>query len=181
MRPLSLLVLVAAAAGCFRAPPPRYPAADRLAALMADRLALMGDVARAKWNTKAPVADPKREDEFLREMAAAGGELGLDPKATTAFFAGQIEAAKLVQDREFLNWRSANQGKFPNAPDLARDLRPRIDRVSRDLLAALAEYRAADPPPAYQLRWIADERLAGPLVTREVRAAALRPLLDAAP
>jgi hypothetical protein len=45
---------------------------------MGDRLALMHDVARTKWNTKRSVGDPRREQVLLREMEEKGQEYGLD-------------------------------------------------------------------------------------------------------
>lgn len=173
MRTVGLLIVVASA-GCFRAPPPRYPAAELLVGAMADRLALMDDVARAKWNAKAPVSDPPREQALVAEMVSAGRDAGLDPKDVTAVFAAQIEAAKLVQQARFDAWAAKKQGPFPNTPDLTRDLRPKIDRASRQLLGALAAYRAGPPAPAWAIQRYAGERLdAAP----EVRAAAVKPLL----
>ena len=163
-----------AVVGCFRAPPPRYPEADRLVGAVADRLALMDDVARAKWNTKAAVSDPPREQALIAESTAVGRGAGLDPKDVAAVVAAQIEAAKLVQQARFDVWKEKKQGPFPDAPDLARDLRPKVDKASRELVAALAAYRAAPPTPAWAVRRVADERIADP----EVRAVALKPLME---
>jgi hypothetical protein len=38
---------------------------------MGDRLALMHDVARTKWNANRPVGDPEREQILLRETSPA--------------------------------------------------------------------------------------------------------------
>lgn len=173
---LAVLWLVLNAAGCFRAPPPSK--AVVLLERIDQRLALMQDVARAKWNTKSPVSDPERERVFLRAMADAGRTGGLDPAFTTAFFAAQIDAAKLIQEDAFRTWTAENRGPFPNALDLRRDLRPRIDEVSGELLTALAAYRATRPPTRDELGQLADKSLVGPHITPDVRATAIRPLLE---
>lgn len=167
-----------AAVGCWRAPPEALAPtpAERLLDRMSARLALMDDVARAKWNAKAPADDPAREAVLLRAVADAGRAHGLDPADTTAFFAAQIAAAKLVQRDRFREWAAAGRGPFADAPDLARDIRPRIDAVGRELLAALADYRAA-PVPAADIRRLAESRLTAPGVTAAVRAAAVGPLV----
>jgi len=60
--------------------------ADRLLGLMKDRLLLMEDVARAKWNAKKPIADPEREKQFLDKMQAAASSYKLDKQLVHAFF-----------------------------------------------------------------------------------------------
>ena len=165
-------------------PPPPAPAVtvsqpvDRLLGLMRDRLAMMHDVARRKWADKSPIEDPAREAALLREVADRGVPLGLDPARTRAFFRAQIEAAKLVQRADFRRWEADGRGPDGAAPDLARVLRPRIDALNRDLLAALAETtpRLSGAGDA-AIRKRADELLGG--VDAEVRAAAIRPLLGA--
>jgi chorismate mutase len=144
--------------------------------LMNQRLAVMYDVARAKWNTKSPAEDAARERVVLDSVAERGKEFGLDPATTRAFFAAQIEAAKMIQRAAFAMWQAEGRGPFPDAPDLARDIRPKIDDLGRKLLAALAEFQRAERLPSTELRQRAEARLVGPGVTPEVRAEAIRPL-----
>jgi chorismate mutase len=177
-----MIAVVAAAAGCFRLPhaPPTTtaaPATTALLDLMNERLKLMRNVAKAKWNTHAKIEDPAREAALLKEMASAGREHGLDPALSTAFFAAQIDAAKLLQTDAFKEWTTAGQGPLLDAPDLKRDVRPKIDALGPKLLAALAAYRA-ERPSADVVRKLAADRLDAPGVTFPVRAAAVRPLLD---
>ena len=68
------------------------PAVERLLRLLRDRLTLMHDVARSKWNAGRPVRDPAREEALLREMESKGRDLGLAPALTRAFFTAQIDA-----------------------------------------------------------------------------------------
>ncbi|MGL6096113.1 MAG: gamma subclass chorismate mutase AroQ [Fimbriiglobus sp.] len=177
-----LVLVVAAAAGCFRlphSPPPiAAPATAALLELMNERLKLMRGVAKAKWNTHAKIDDPAREVALLKEMAAAGRPHGLDPAVTTAFFAAQIDAAKLLQTDAFKEWTVGSQGPLLDAPDLKRDVRPKIDALGPQLLAALAASRAERPSPD-TIRKLAAARLDAPGVTHPVRSAAVRPLLGA--
>jgi len=70
---------------------------DRLLRLMRQRLALMQEVARCKWNACLPVTDAQRERELLHSVVERGRGKGLDPELVRSFFAAQLEAARLVQ------------------------------------------------------------------------------------
>jgi chorismate mutase len=163
------------------AQPPRVdPAIDNLLELMKQRMLLMHDVARTKWNAKTPLADPDREKAMLRELAAKGRALGLDPAFTSSFFAAQIEASKLMQRDDFRRWKAEKRGPFTEALDLKRDLRPRIDALNSKLLTTLAKarpvLRSADEPI---IRRLAVKALEGEGITPEVRDSAVRPLTSA--
>jgi chorismate mutase len=143
----------------------------------------MHDVARRKWADKSPIEDPDREAALLRDVADRGSALGLDPASTRAFFGAQIEAAKLVQRADFRRWEADHRGPDAEAPDLAGVLRPRIDALNRDLLAALAQAMPrlrGDGGAAARIRGRADALLAGDGIDDAVRAAAIRPLISAA-
>ncbi|MFO0824378.1 MAG: gamma subclass chorismate mutase AroQ [Gemmataceae bacterium] len=183
-----LQAVAIALVGCRRSQPHTEPqsqqpsqsqassAVDALLDLMNQRLAVMYDVARAKWNTKSPTEDAARERAVLDSVAEHGKKFALDPATTRAFFAAQIEAAKMIQRAAFAMWQAEGRGPFPDAPDLARDIRPKIDDLGRKLLAALAEFQRLGRVPSAELRQRADARLVGPGVTPEVRAEAIRPL-----
>ena len=155
-------------------------AIERLLGLMQTRLVVMHDVARWKWASKAPIEDPSREAALLGDVADRGAALGLDPAATRAFFAAQIEAAKLVQRADLARWQADHRAPEGEPPDLARVLRPRIDALNRDLLAAMAEANVRPSMGAGAARRIrdrADEILAGDGIDAAARAASIRPLL----
>jgi len=61
-------------------------ALDALLSLMHRRLALMPEVARAKWNAGLPVADPVRERAFLDAIASQAKDLRADPERARRFF-----------------------------------------------------------------------------------------------
>lgn len=110
--------------------------------LMRERLVLMHDVARSKWNAKKPIADAAREKALLDELQAQGRAHGLTAEYTREFFAAQIKASRMLQEVDFARWKSERQGLFADVPDLIAELRPKIDRLNQSLLAALA---AAQP------------------------------------
>jgi len=151
---------------------------QRLLQRMADRLALMHDVARAKWSTQRPVGDPNREQLILQEMEKSGANFGLAPDLTRDFFAAQISAARLVQETDHARWRAEGRGAFTDAPDLSV-LRSRIDEINRDLLGALAEAQPLlnDARMRQALRGWTAKILTGDGVTDDVRAAAIAPLV----
>jgi chorismate mutase len=113
---------------------------DRLLRLMGQRLALMHDVARWKWNAGVPVTDRQRERESLQRVVERGRGKGLDPDLVRSFFEAQMEAARLVQQADFERWEANGQGPFADTTSLAV-LRRRIDRLNRELIDALAELR----------------------------------------
>jgi chorismate mutase-like protein len=122
----------------------RYPwplapsAAVRLAKLVDERLALMPDVARYKWNRGLPIEDVSREQALLQATAAQASRHGLDPGRAVAFFAAQIEASKALQRELHFGWKANGLGSFASTPDLPNDIRPKIDALDRRLLSALA-------------------------------------------
>src|SRR6185436_20746631 len=71
---------------------------DRLLHLIKERLVVAPEVARTKWNTKAPIEDLPRERQIIDGVAKRAGEYGLDPEVAASFFRGQIEASKVAQN-----------------------------------------------------------------------------------
>ncbi|MFJ5730329.1 chorismate mutase [Streptomyces paradoxus] len=132
------------------APAGRTAAAHGLTAvtdLLARRLLLADKVAAAKYGTGAPIDDPVREAQILDDVRARAAALGLRPDAVAAVFRDQIEANKLVQRALFARW-DAHPGERPTErPDLAKEVRPALDRITTGLPAALRDTgRARDVP-----------------------------------
>jgi chorismate mutase len=140
-----VLLVPLAAGGCGPAGVPDGPRRhladlDRLLHLMEQRLVLMHDVARWKWNAGAPITDPQRERELLQSVVERGRGKGLDPDLVRSFFAAQMEAARLVQQADFDRWKADKHGPFADTTSLAV-LRQRIDDLNHELIDALAELR----------------------------------------
>jgi chorismate mutase len=109
-----------------------------LVTLMRQRLDLMVDVARSKWNTGSSVEDLAREKGLADDVAGLAPRHGLNPQLAATFFRAQIEAAKLVESALIARWTLAHAKAFADAPDQRAVIRPKIDRLTEELLAALA-------------------------------------------
>ena len=182
MRRLSPFLVLLVAASC--APPSTAtrhdPLVDGLLTLMRERLDVMSDVALSKWQSRAPIADPAREAALLDAVSRRAGEFRLDPACVRVVFRAQIEAAKLVQASRFRRWRTSPPTGL-KAPDLATDLRPRIDRLNIRLLDALGR---ATPRlkliSADSLRTRATELIRGDAIDDATREMAIGPLIELA-
>ncbi|KDN77388.1 chorismate mutase [Streptomyces olindensis] len=116
--------------------------------LIAQRLLLADKVAAAKYGTDTPIDDPVREAQILDDVRARATGLGLDPDAVAAVFRDQIEANKLVQRGLYARWDAHPDERPTERPDLAKEVRPALDRITTQLLAALAETEQARALPS---------------------------------
>jgi len=130
----SLLAMTGAAAG--------EEPLRRLAVLLDERLELGIEVAKAKWNSGQPIQDPSRERIVIDATVARAAELGIDRGFAHRVIAAQIDASRTLQAGLHEQWRAAGRGRFDDALDLGKDIRPRFDDLGPRLLAALA---AAEP------------------------------------
>jgi chorismate mutase len=112
---------------------------DRLLGLVKERLEVAPEVARTKWNTKAPIEDLPREQQIIDGVAKRATEYGLGPQAAGAFFKGQIEASKVVQRALHAEWTAGRQPPFAKVADLGKDIRPVLDRLTPAMMRALAD------------------------------------------
>jgi chorismate mutase-like protein len=152
-----------------------------LARLIDQRLAISRDVARAKWNSHAPIEDAPREAQIVERLTAQATAAGVPAPLAQRFFRAQIEASKTVQRHLFEQWTEARQGRFADAPDLARDLRPQLDALTPRLLAALADNLPVlqDRKRAAEVAQALSPRLGSPGIDPEAAQQALQPLLPA--
>ncbi len=132
--------------------------ATRLARLIDERLSIVTEVARNKWNAQAAIDDSPREQALLAGLKSRAQTLGVSPAEVDRFFGAQIEAAKILQREYFEQWRRQQQGQFQGVQDLSTSIRPQIDRVTGQMLETLAEFRrqavASDLPAASTLRGV---------------------------
>lgn len=110
---------------------------EALVALMGERLKLMPDVARYKWNNHLPIEDLPREKAILDELVVQATQAGVPEVYARTFFAAQMDAAKKVQQALFDQWREADAGEMPDVPDLKNDIRPALDAMTPRLLELL--------------------------------------------
>ena len=112
---------------------------DRVLFLMQKRLAVMHEVARSKWNKKLPIEDKVRELQILQDTAKKTSQYQIDEAWATRFFQAQFEAAKTIQSRDFEIWKRENAAPFASTLDLKDDIRPYLDNLTTELIAALSD------------------------------------------
>jgi cyclohexadienyl dehydratase len=110
---------------------------DRVLTLEDQRLALMPAVAAWKWQHHTAVSDPARERIVIRGSAQLAEPLGLDPVPIERLFELQIRLARDVESASEEGWHRHGFTFPAPVPDLARELRPRLDRLTGELLRAL--------------------------------------------
>ena len=151
----------------------------RLRDLMDQRLALMPDVARHKWRNGGKIDDLPRERIIVARFVAEATALGLQAGWAKRFFQAQIEAAKIIQRECFAAWSRTDAGPVGDPPDLATEIRPRLDALERLLLPALAAAWPELADPAHRAHIAA---VIGPMqasaVSDAAAALAVAPLLD---
>ncbi|WP_405614051.1 chorismate mutase [Streptomyces sp. NBC_00076] len=124
------------------------PGLAPLTELFAERLLLADKVAAAKYGTDKPIDDPVREQQILDDVAARAVGLGLDPDAVSAVFRDQIEANKLVQRGLYARWDARPEERPTERPDLTKEVRPALDRITTALLTALKDTEALRAGPS---------------------------------
>jgi chorismate mutase-like protein len=117
-----------------------YPwGVESLRSLIDARLLLATDVAQFKWNHHLPVEDLPREAQVIASLGKRAEELGVPQPWAEAFFRAQIEASKTAQNELFQGWDVFRRGEFAGAPDLATVTRPKLDKLTDELLHAIAD------------------------------------------
>jgi len=110
---------------------------ERVLALIDERLKLIPDVAKYKWNTHGKIEDLQREQEIITALGQQATQLGLPVTWTEQFFRAQIESSKTIQRELFQRWRNEKIKSFDNVPELAKVTRPKLDALTPQLLDAL--------------------------------------------
>lgn len=110
-----------------------------LVTLMIQRLQLSREVAWSKCRSGIPVADPAREARMLTDLRSAGVQEGLSAAEVTRLFLPQIAASRRYQEELIAGWRSGIDVPKIAPLDLANDLRPRLDKVNREMLRQWAK------------------------------------------
>jgi chorismate mutase-like protein len=88
---------------------------------------------------QAPIEDKPREAQVIQAAVQQGAALGLPEAWVETVFRAQIEASKTVQRELYANWKAQQAGKFDDAPDLAKTIRPELDRITAQLLHSLVD------------------------------------------
>ena len=112
--------------------------------LVAQRMALMEDVAHYKFRHQVAVEDLEREQVVLDKALQAAAEAGLDPASVDAYFRMQFQVAKAVQYRALADYMTRPPGA--PAPDLVAEIRPRLIEIGDAILAALSTHISRHGP-----------------------------------
>jgi chorismate mutase len=129
-----------AVVGCSRGPTAGQAELEELAAAMDRRLQVAGDVAWSKQIRGSPVRDAAREAAILGRVTTLAEERGIDPAAAREFVEAQLAASRQWQEVRLERWRGGEALPPGTAPDLMKELRPRMDLVTRELLDAWAAW-----------------------------------------
>ncbi|MEI6338419.1 MAG: gamma subclass chorismate mutase AroQ [Verrucomicrobiota bacterium] len=123
------------------------PTETRLVELMTQRLELARQVAWIKFQNQAKVKGVKREAELLASLEQKAAAIGLARETARVFFQAQIQASCQVQQGLISGWKRG--GVLPAIPplDLQRDIRPRLEAISEELLRDLVVITRTPPDP----------------------------------
>lgn len=108
-----------------------------LASLAVQRIMTANQVAAAKFGTHQPIDDPPREQQVLDSVAAASPGMGISLQESAQFFRDQIEANKVVQRGLYQRWTAYPKQRPTDRPDLTKQVRPDLDRLTTDILRQL--------------------------------------------
>ena len=106
----------------------------------------MDEVAAIKREHQLPIVDAKREAELLAAMEKKGVTAGLPAKSVRGFFTGQMDAAKECQQRFWLHMATP-KSHAKGLPDLATEVRPALDKIGEQMIAALVQARTQKLDP----------------------------------
>lgn len=140
-----------------------------------ERLALMPAVAAWKWQRHEPVLDSARERSVIGAAARLGAPLGFSTAPLERLFALQVRLARDEELRLEGRWRTAGYDFHGRIPNLATEVRPRLDRLTRDLLGGLYLAAPAFSRPGFAGRYA--PAVARALTARGWSAASRRELL----
>jgi cyclohexadienyl dehydratase len=108
----------------------------RIFELADQRLAVMPAVAAVKWQTKAPIFDPPRENAVIQRAADLGAPMGLAGEPLKHFFELQARLAREVQTGLHEEWK-ARGFSFSEPVTTLAALRPKLDGLTTDILQAI--------------------------------------------
>lgn len=103
-----------------------------IVSIATDRLYLMPEVAKVKWNKQSPIEDRGREETLLRDLLK---DVPLrHRKRIKQMIEAQILASKIVQKELFKIWSTQGYVRFEETRDLQNELRPKITSLTKELI-----------------------------------------------
>lgn len=105
-----------------------------------ERLNIGDLVALTKWDSGKPIQDSPREVQVIANARTLATEHQLDAEDVAQLIAAQMEANKLVQYGLLAQWQAAGAAPDTPRPDLAKQIRPRLDELQTRLLRQYADF-----------------------------------------
>ena len=122
-------------------------ASNEMATAVRDRLAVMPDVAWTKYEQKTPVDDPARDAAVTASFVKSATAQQIPADVASAVIAAQIESAKRVQRSLIQQWGTGVTPIPTSQPlNIDKDLRPKIDAATNQLLHGMVTFLALTPP-----------------------------------
>ena len=118
--------------------------------IILDRLNLMPEVAKIKWNKKLPIEDLERERTLIRNLIEDVPKQHQSHMKKT--IRAQIRASKLIQKELFELWSSEGYEYFEKTRNLENDLRPKITSLTNELIATSLYHCKRDHSSLPELR-----------------------------
>lgn len=115
------------------------PAEPGLGEALRERLETARLVAMAKHNSGAPVEDKVRERQVVFGAVRLAVKKGVDVELVLKVFTAQIEANKAAQRAFLARWKDLPA--FDPAPNLAQEVRPKLDRLTPIIVSDLKRQR----------------------------------------
>ena len=100
--------------------------------IVLERLNLMPEVAKVKWNKRLPIEDLKRERSLIRALLKDVPHQ--HQRRIKNAVEAQIRASKIIQEELFELWSSKGYDYFEKTRSLQHDLRPKITSLTNELI-----------------------------------------------
>ena len=111
---------------------------NMLSGLIEERLSLMTDVARAKWNSGSAIEDPIREQQLLDGVAVKAQMAGISAEWAQHFVRIKSRPLKKFNIASSPSGPLSDKNHFTEVQGLQTGIRPRLDRLTVELLQELS-------------------------------------------
>jgi len=133
----ALLTALPAVAGAQQRFLTEEAAVTRILDVANERMALMPGVAATKWQTHAPVADPKREQVVIEHSGDLAPPFGLSAEPVEGVFEVQVRLAREWEETLTRQWQARGFHYTGHIPNLTQEVRPQLDTITTQMLRAL--------------------------------------------
>jgi chorismate mutase len=105
----------------------------------AQRLLTADPVAAVKFKTGGAVDDPRREQQVIDSVTAAGADTHIDTSYVENVFRNQIDATNAIEHARFADWKLDPSSVPATVPDLSAS-RATIDRLNQTIVNEIAAH-----------------------------------------